>query len=99
RDEASWSLPYARVAAARSSSRSARALAKRHLPSAAPPSGPRLQFKHRTYSHDLSFEVWSTDLATRPLAPHAEALWAGPSRLRTLPLRAPTLKALKKMES
>jgi A/G-specific adenine glycosylase len=95
---ASWTLPSARLRAATATPRAARALAERHLApsSTATPSGPRLTFQHRTYSHDLTFEVWSLDTDSRNSDPGS--LWATRAQLRKLPLRAPTLKALKHID-
>jgi len=92
---ASWALPSTRLRAATATPRVARALADRHLApaSTAAPSGPRLTFQHRTYSHDLTFEVWSVD--ADPGSAASGSLWATRAQLRKLPLRAPTLKALK----
>jgi A/G-specific adenine glycosylase len=92
---ASWTLPSARLLAAAATPRAARALADRHLApsSKAAPSGPKLTFQHRTYSHDLTFEVWSVDAVSESGA--AGTLWATRAQLRKLPLRAPTIKALK----
>jgi A/G-specific adenine glycosylase len=95
---ATWTLPYARLGPTASSALAARALAAR-VPGATGNTAPpirRVGFKHRTFSHDLTYEVWSMDLApaaARKLGA-GSAIWATARQLRRLPLRAPTLKAL-----
>jgi adenine-specific DNA glycosylase len=95
---ASWTLPSARLRAAAATPRAARALADRHLahPDTQQPTGPQITFQHRTYSHDLTFEVWSLDTDSKNSDPGS--LWATRAQLRKLPLRAPTLKALKHID-
>jgi len=103
---ATWTLPYARLGSATRSLGAARALAARLLGVATPLSGPCGMFRHRTFSHHLTYEVWSLDLG-RTAGPrdHAGprrrgsqragvAVWATRRQLRRLPLRAHTLKAL-----
>jgi hypothetical protein len=71
--------------------------------------GPKHRFRHRTYAEDLHYEVWETadaapratargraETSARSTAPSG-ARWADPRRLGGLPLRGPTLKALKKL--
>ena len=93
---ATWTLPYARVRSATTSLVAARALAHSLLGVSAPFSGPRRAFQHRTFSHHLSYEVWTLDLE-RPIGFHrpGEAVWASRRQLRRLPLRAHTLKAIR----
>jgi A/G-specific adenine glycosylase len=93
---ATWTLPYARLGASSSSPRTARALAARHLERGPAPSGPLATFRHRTFSHQMTYEVWSLKLDRGP-APR-DAVWATRRQLRGLPLRAPTLKALKNLD-
>ncbi len=97
---ASTDAPAAAAAAASRGSaglRAARALAKRlGLPPRAV-RGPVQQFRHRTFAHDLSIEVWEADAG----APGAlrrgpgSRRWVRPASPDHLPLRAPTLKALR----
>jgi adenine-specific DNA glycosylase len=49
-------------------------------------------FRHRTYAHDLRIEVLA---ATAPRSPRGR--WFTPDDLDGLPLRAPTLKAIKRL--
>lgn len=91
---ASWTLPYARLGASTSPPRAARALAARHLERAASPSGPLAVFQHRTFSHNMTYEVWSLKLG-RGMETRDSGVWVTRRQRRGLPLRAPTLKALK----
>jgi A/G-specific adenine glycosylase len=101
---ATWTLPYARLATP--SRRAARALARRLFGNSAAPTGPRFTFSHRTFSHSLTYEVWSIELAPghvgKPSAPREAsmggpdtAFWATQRDLRRMPVRAHTLKALR----
>jgi A/G-specific adenine glycosylase len=91
---ATWTLPYAGGA---SSKRVARALAARLFGAAAAPEGPHASFRHRTFSHDLTYEVWSLELG-KSFAPSLDRTrWATPGELRGLPMRAPTLKAIRNL--
>jgi len=84
-DEASWSLPTV----SSHGPRAARALAARYVPGKMSPSHA-LTFQHRTYSHDLSFQVW--EIETRAKAASSPAMrWANPAQIQKLALRAPTL--------
>jgi len=96
--DASWTLPSARLRAATATPRAARALADRHLESSSTrtPTGPRFTFQHRTYSHDLTFEVWSVDTDSGSRV--SGSRWATRAELEKLPVRAPTLKALKNID-
>ena len=97
---ATWTLPTATVAAtspttAAATANVARALARR-LGHAGDVRGPIARFRHRTYSHDLAFEVWeSTAAESTP----ADSRWVASRDIDRLPLRAPTLKALNKLRS
>jgi len=93
-DESSWTLPTRGIGSG-PSSRAAKALAARYLATSRADIRPAHRFQHRTYSHDLSFEVWSLDLTKAEAVSGANSRWATRAQLRTLPLRAPTLKALK----
>jgi hypothetical protein len=101
-----WTLPTA--AAAGRGERAAAALA-RGLGKPGPLRGPIATFRHRTYAQDIEFEVWESTLAPggRPEAAGRRApaaaggpssaaeKWVSPGALDTLPVRAPTLKAVK----
>jgi len=54
------------------------------------------RFRHRTYAEDLQFEVWETS-GTTPRALTGGGKWVNPAALGELPVRAPTLKALKRL--
>jgi A/G-specific adenine glycosylase len=94
---ASWTLPCAVLGASTSPRGAARALAARHLRRAPAPSGPRTTFQHRTFSHNMTYEVWCLKLPRDP-KPDPERVWATRRQLRGLPLRSPTLKALKSLD-
>jgi A/G-specific adenine glycosylase len=94
---ATWTLPYAKLHPSASSPRAAHALAARHLEPGAAPSGPLATFRHRTFSHQMTYEVWALELE-RDAASGPGRVWATRRQLRGLPLRAPTLKALKKAD-
>ncbi len=96
---ATWTLPYARLSA--SSPRSARALAARLLGRTVAPAIASGTFRHRTFSHSITYDVWSLDLGRahasgkpRHAAAGAE-IWATPGELRRLPVRSHTLKAIR----
>ncbi len=91
--EAGWNLPSASVPTSAGNSRAAAASVARALFTNAHVSGPRGEFRHRTYSEDLRFEIWEADPG-RARAPKGSE-WVDPERLRDRPHRAPTLKALK----
>ena len=103
---ATWTLPYARGGA--SAPRTARALAARLFGESAAPEGPRARFRHRTFSHDLTYEVWSLGFPSnpaprRPAAPGSAKYpdatrWATRGELRDLPVRAHTLKAIGRLK-
>ncbi len=57
--------------------------------------GPKARFRHRTYAQDLQFEVWEAKTGPRT---RAAGQWVDCVKLATLPLRAPTLKALKHLQ-
>ena len=105
---ATWTVPYARSGAS-PARRAARALAMRLFGKSAAPSGPRATFRHRTFSHSLTYEVWSLELdsghARRRGArrgsgqgPPGSVLWATPKELRRRPVRAHTLKAFRNLD-
>ena len=89
--EPAWTLPSAPKNG--KGEHVARALARRHGLRGTV-QGPAAQFRHRTYSHDLEIEVWVTSSAPGT-PPSATGRWAAPGALGRLPMRAPTLKAIK----
>ena len=93
---AAWTLPEATLAPGSvtpSEIRTAiRSAARAHGLDPRPLRGPLTSFRHRTFSHDLVFEVWE---AGGPAGRGGRRRWAYPGELDRLPLRAPTLKALK----
>jgi hypothetical protein len=97
---AAWTLPEAPVTARGSAERAARATARRHGLSADAVRGPLAEFRHRTFSHDLIFEIWEADGTgpTRTSSVRAAHRWLLPGALEALPLRAPTLKALRRLK-
>jgi A/G-specific adenine glycosylase len=102
-DGASWTLPTATVGARAGSCAVAQTLA-RGLGLDVEPNGPARVFRHRTFSHDLTFEVWRSRPSTRRGVPAsgrapAGARWTRLDSLDSFPLRAPSLKALRKVES
>jgi len=86
-----WTLPMA--AAGADGARAARSLARRHG-QGDNLRGPVAQFRHRTFSQDIAFEVWENDSPGHG-DPPPPGRWAAPRAIRTLPVRAPTLKAIK----
>ncbi len=100
-----WTLPYATLGSTTPPPRAARDLTARLFGASAPLAGPRGAFRHRTFSHNLTYEVWSLDLG--PTAggrgtasgARASAIWATRRQLRRLPLRAHTLKAIQDLDS
>jgi A/G-specific adenine glycosylase len=87
-----WTLPESGVAP-RSSSRAAAGNAARSL--GLPPGevkGPVASFRHRTFSHDLAFDVWEVEGAARR---GRGVRWVRPGELARLPVRSPTLKAMR----
>ena len=107
---AAWTLPTASVSARAANARSAARKLARALvggrggaggaASGGDPdvTGPRARFRHRTYSQNLDFEVWETS-ARGAVRPRGAGRWVDPSALATLPLRAPTIKALKRLQA
>lgn len=98
---ATWTLPTAIVKAAGEAAASALA---RGLGHAGDVRGPIARFRHRTFSHDLAFEVWESSAPNPKESGPAstskdskEGRWFPRKALGQLPLRAPTLKALNKL--
>jgi A/G-specific adenine glycosylase len=92
-DGATLAPPSAAVRPDSPSARVARALARAHGV-VGEPSGPSRTFRHQTYSHDYTIEVWEAS-GGGDRAPRKGARWSAPSELSRLPLRATTLKAIK----
>ena len=98
-----WTLPTSPVPTrAADGGSAARKLAKALIgaPGAGPANGiqvvgPKARFRHRTYAQDLHFEVWEAKTGPRT---RAAGQWVDCVKLATLPLRAPTLKALKHLQ-
>jgi A/G-specific adenine glycosylase len=88
-----WTLPTA--AARGDSARAARALVRRHG-QRGELRGPVAQFRHRTFSHDICFEVWENDSLEGGDHPIL-GRWAAPGAIKRLPVRAPTIKAINKL--
>ena len=105
-----WTLPSARVVPGNASRaadetlaarRAARALARR-WGQADTPLEFVAQFRHRTFSHDLTVEVWALDSPARAgdrnsASETSGVRWVAPARIRTMAVRSPTLKALKSL--
>jgi A/G-specific adenine glycosylase len=89
-----WTLPQAVIARAGARA-AARITARAHGLGVRAIRGPVATFRHRTFSHDLVFEVWS---AGGPIAAATAGRWVRPSELERLPVRAPTLKALRHVQ-
>jgi len=104
---ATWTLPTATVVArdAAKTAAGAMATAARSLSRRlghGDVRGPIARFRHRTFSHDVAFEVWESSGPTAYKSPipgttRPETRWAAPTELARLPLRAPTLKALNRL--
>ena len=99
RDNA-WGLPAGDARPARSARRVVAELVQAWAPGV-PATGPSRRFRHRTYAEDLRFQVWEVaGTGRRALAGTGDgtqrhAKWVDPAHLGRLPVRAPTLKALK----
>ena len=97
-ERATWTLPYTRLGAS-TASRAARGLLSRLVGEDGPDPDRAGAFRHRTFSHSLTYEVWSVDLRARPKeAPPMKSLWATSSELERLPVRSHTLKALRNLD-
>ncbi len=96
---AAWTLPEVPVPAQGDPGRVARAAARRLGLPARAVRGPVAAFRHRTFSHDLSFEVWeAAGSGSRSAgAGRAGGRWLPLKNLDRLPLRGPTLKALNRL--
>ncbi|HEU4334323.1 MAG TPA: A/G-specific adenine glycosylase [Candidatus Eisenbacteria bacterium] len=91
---ATWAPPSVALpeGGAPRSARAALALAQAHGGDG-PPRGPVRRFRHRTYAHDWTVEVW--EVGAKPRHDWANGRWATRAALAGLPVRAPTVKALK----
>jgi len=94
-ERATWTLPYARLGAS-TASQAARGLLSRLVGSAGPSPDRAGSFRHRTFSHSLTYEIWSVDLP--PRSPRDKSLWATSRELERLPVRSHTLKALRRLD-
>jgi len=96
---ATWTVPYALLESdsAERARRAAGALARRHLGSDAGATGPHARFRHRTFSHDWTNEVWVADPTASRSPSRVRTLWAREEDLDEIPVRSHTLKALRKM--
>lgn len=88
-----WTLPTA--TARGDGARAARSLARRYG-QGGELRGPVAQFRHRTYSHDICFEVWENDSRGGSEA-SATGRWTAPNAIQKLPVRAPTLKTINRL--
>ncbi len=94
---ATWTLPYARLGAS-PSSRAARGLLSRVVGATSRSPRPRGTFRHRTFSHSLTYEIWTVDLSSAPPSDgEGRPLWATSPELQRLPVRSHTLKALRRL--
>jgi len=89
-----WTLPTANSTG--SGPRAAGTLARRlGLPE---PSGePVARFRHRTFARDLEFEVWESARPTGQKLSGDAGRWVLAKSLRGIPMRSPTIKALKRL--
>jgi A/G-specific adenine glycosylase len=104
-----WGLPQADAAEGEGRAAATR-LSRDWMPGALV-DGPKHRFRHRTYAEDLRYEVWEASHPRHPAAARAEigraerraprkaTRWAHPARLDELPVRGPTLKALRRLRS
>jgi A/G-specific adenine glycosylase len=86
-----WTLPTATAMTPAHAPRAAASLARR-MGCSGKPKGPVSVFRHRTFAEDLTLEVWEAAAPSRSPAPARR--WIQPARLRSLPVRSPTLKVL-----
>jgi A/G-specific adenine glycosylase len=87
-----WTLPEHAVAARSSARLAARSAARVLGLTSGALRGPVASFRHRTFSHDLAFDVWEAEGEART---DRGARWVRPAEFRRLPIRAPTLKAVR----
>jgi A/G-specific adenine glycosylase len=91
---ATLSPPSAVVRGDGPSARVARELGRAHG-AVVDPRGPSRTFRHQTYSHDYTIEVWEAEALARGLPALEGSRWSARGELSRLPLRATTLKAIK----
>jgi len=107
-ERATWTLPYARLGAS-APSKAARGLLSRLVGNQGPDPDRAGSFRHRTFSHSLTYEIWSVDLRARPSPRRPgppdparprrpSSLWATSHELERLPVRSHTLKALRSLD-
>ena len=87
-----WTLPEMVVPGRASARRAAEAAAGSLGIPAGLLAGPSAKFRHRTFSHAIAFEVW---VAEGGPDRGADARWVRPRDLSKLPVRGPTLKAIR----
>ena len=90
-----WTLPSAD--AARNAAAAAKALARDFGLAPAAIRGPVARFRHTTFAENVRFEVWETS-AARPPRKIPGTKWVFPHSIQGLPVRSPTLKALRKLQ-
>jgi hypothetical protein len=87
--------PTAVVRPGKPSARVARDLGRAHG-ALGDPRGPSRTFRHKTYSHDYTIEVWEAEAPAAPGGALRDGTrWSARGELQRLPLRATTLKAIK----
>jgi A/G-specific adenine glycosylase len=93
-DGATVAPPSVAVARPAAAAPAAASLARKHGGSGTP-RGPIRTFRHRTYSHDYTIEVW--EMAAKSDQKWVDGRWSTPTSLHRLPTRASTSKALKNL--
>jgi len=91
---AAWTLPVAE--ADKGAAAAARRLTRDLGLTPAAVHGLVARFRHVTFAENVAFEVWETAIA-RPPRKIPGGRWVFPQSLDNLPVRAPTLKALRKL--
>jgi A/G-specific adenine glycosylase len=87
-----WTLPEIIVTGRGSARRAAEAAAGSLGIRPGRLTGRTATFRHRTFSHDIAFQVWE---ATGAADRRRGARWVRPKELAKLPVRSPTLKAIR----
>lgn len=93
---ATWTLPAADVA--KNAATVAKGLARDLGFEPTTVRGPVARFSHITFAEHIRFEVWETSTA-RPLRKIPGSKWVFPQSVDNLPVRSPTLKALRKLQT
>lgn len=94
-----WSLPSTAIRGSANiiaRERAARKLATTLGVRARVPEGPVHEFRHRTFSSDVRYEVWCLDAGSA--AAPGRGRWVARRDIEDLPVRSPTLKAVRKLE-